>query len=137
MAGLVPAIHVFLIQPRTWMPGTRPGHDDSQGDPDMKREDLTEKLLDIKREKEWTWKYICEQIGGYSEVLIVGAILGKMKLTQPPAANAGGLPAKIRLTKPQAANAGELFGLSKSETAMLNEIPMRAENVQMPPQDPP
>ncbi len=24
----------------------------------------------------------------------------------------------------------------KSETAMLNEIPMRAENVQMPPQDP-
>ena len=85
----------------------------------MKRADLTEKLLDIKREKEWTWKYICEQIGGYSEVLIVGAILGNMKLT-----------------KPQAANAGELFGLSKSETAMLNEIPMRAENVQMPPQDP-
>ena len=85
----------------------------------MLRSDLTEKLLDIKREKEWTWKYICEQIGGYSEVLIVGAILGNMKLT-----------------KPQAANAGELFGLSKSETAMLNEIPMRAENVQMPPQDP-
>ena len=74
----------------------------------MKREDLTEKLLDIKREKGWTWKYICEKIGGYSEVLIVGAILGQMKLT-----------------KPQAANAGELFGLSKSETAMLNEMPMR------------
>ncbi|WP_371419896.1 cyanase [Tardiphaga sp.] len=85
----------------------------------MLRSDLTEKLLDIKREKEWTWKYICEQIGGYSEVLIVGAILGNMKLT-----------------KPQAANAGELFGLTKAETAMLNEIPMRAENVQMPPQDP-
>ena len=59
----------------------------------MKREDLTEKLLDIKREKGWTWKHICEQIGGYSEVLIVGAMLGQMKLT-----------------KPQAANAGELFG---------------------------
>ena len=44
----------------------------------MKRSDLTEKLLDIKREKEWTWKSICEQIGGYSEVLIVGAILGQM-----------------------------------------------------------
>ncbi len=54
------------------------------------------------------------------EVLIVGAILGNMKLT-----------------KPQAANAGELFGLTKAETAMLNEVhPMRAENVQMPPQDP-
>jgi hypothetical protein len=26
MAGLVPAIHVFLITPlKTWMPGTRPG----------------------------------------------------------------------------------------------------------------
>ncbi|HEX7924660.1 MAG TPA: cyanase, partial [Bradyrhizobium sp.] len=26
----------------------------------MKREDLTEKLLDIKREKGWSWKHICE-----------------------------------------------------------------------------
>ena len=60
----------------------------------MKRSDLTEKLLDIKREKGWSWKHICEAIGGYSDVLIVGAILGQMKLT-----------------KPQAANAGELFGL--------------------------
>src|ERR1700759_4824412 len=85
----------------------------------MKRSDLTEKLLDIKREKGWSWKHICQAIGGYSEVLIVGAILGNMKLT-----------------KPQAANAGELFGLSKAETAMLNEIPMRAETMQMPPQDP-
>jgi hypothetical protein len=24
-AGLVPAIHVFLISLKTWMPGTRPG----------------------------------------------------------------------------------------------------------------
>ncbi len=55
----------------------------------MKREDLTEKLLDIKREKGWSWKYICEKIGGYSEVLIVGAIMGQMKLTKPQAANAG------------------------------------------------
>ena len=54
----------------------------------MKREDLTEKLLDIKREKGWSWKYICEKIGGYSEVLIVGAIMGQMKLTKPQAANA-------------------------------------------------
>ena len=83
----------------------------------MKRSDLTEKLLDIKREKDWSWKYICEKIGGYPEVLITGAILGQMKLT-----------------KPQAANAGELFGLSKSETAMLNEVPMRG--TPMPPTDP-
>ncbi|UZE51387.1 cyanase [Rhodopseudomonas sp. P2A-2r] len=85
----------------------------------MIRSDLTEKLLDIKRDNAWSWKYICEKIGGHSEVLIVGAILGNMKLT-----------------KPQAAAAGELFGLSKSEIAMLNEVPMRAENVQMPPTDP-
>jgi cyanate lyase len=85
----------------------------------MIRADLTEKLLDIKRDNEWTWKYICEKIGGHSEVLIIGAILGNMKLT-----------------KPQAAAAGELFGLSKSEMLMLNEVPMRAENVQMPPTDP-
>jgi hypothetical protein len=25
MAGLVPAIHVFFADPKTWMPGTRPG----------------------------------------------------------------------------------------------------------------
>ena len=83
----------------------------------MKRSDLTEKLLDIKREKGWTWKYICEQIGGYSEVLITGAILGQMKLT-----------------KPQAAKAAEMFGLSKSEQALLNEVPNRGSS--MPPTDP-
>src|SRR5204862_4723127 len=85
----------------------------------MIRSDLTEKLLDIKREKGWSWKFICEKIGGFSEVLIVGALLGQMKLT-----------------KPQAANAAELFGLSKSEAAMLNEIPMRGEGTPMPPTDP-
>src|SRR5258707_12985840 len=86
----------------------------------MKRSDLTEKMLDIKREKGWSWKHICEKIGGYSEVLIVGAMLGQMKLT-----------------KPQAANAGELFGLSKSETAMLNEGPVRGAGTPRPPTDPP
>jgi cyanate lyase len=85
----------------------------------MIRSDLTEKLLDIKRDNAWSWKHICEKIGGHSEVLIVGAILGQMKLT-----------------KPQAAAAGELFGLTKSEIAMLNEVPMRGENTPMPPTDP-
>ncbi len=83
----------------------------------MKRSDLTEKILDIKREKGWSWKYICGQIGGYSEVLIVGALLGQMKLT-----------------KPQAAKAAELFGLGDAEQAMLNEVPYRGS--QMPPTDP-
>ena len=85
----------------------------------MKRSDLTEKLLDIKREKGWSWKHICEKIGGFSDVLIVSAILGQMKLT-----------------KPQAANAAELFGLSKAEEAMINEVPMRGAGTPMPPTDP-
>jgi cyanate lyase len=85
----------------------------------MKREALTEKLLDIKREKGWTWKHICTEIGGMSDVLIAGAILGQHKLT-----------------KPQAANAAKLFGLSKTEQAMLNEVPMRGTATPMPPTDP-
>ncbi|HEU4806508.1 MAG TPA: cyanase [Nitrobacter sp.] len=85
----------------------------------MKRSDLTEKILDIKREKEWNWKYIAGEIGGFSEILIVSALLGHMKLT-----------------KPQAAAAGKLFGLSKTEIAMLNEVPMRGAGTPMPPTDP-
>jgi cyanate lyase len=85
----------------------------------MKRSDLTEKLLDIKRAKGWTWKYICEQIGGMSPVMVTGALLGQQKLT-----------------KPQATKAGELFGLSQSEMALLNEVPMRGTGTPMPPTDP-
>jgi cyanate lyase len=85
----------------------------------MKRADLTEKILDIKREKGWSWKYIVGEIGGSSEVLIVGALLGQHKLT-----------------KPQAAKAGDLFGLSAAETAMINEVPMRGDGTAMPPTDP-
>ena len=83
----------------------------------MKRSDLTEKILDIKREKNWSWKYIASEIGGMSEVLIVGALLGQMKLT-----------------KPQCEKAARLFELSESEKRLLNEIPMRG--TQMPPTDP-
>ena len=42
----------------------------------MRREELTEKILDIKREKGWTWKQITDEIGGMSPVLVVGALLG-------------------------------------------------------------
>ena len=83
----------------------------------MTRAELTEKLLEIKREKGWTWKHICHEIGGMSPVLITGAILGQMKLT-----------------KPQVAKAAELFGLSNVEQALLNETPNRGSP--MPPTDP-
>lgn len=36
----------------------------------MTRAELTEKLLDIKRDKGWSWKYICGEIGGMSPVLV-------------------------------------------------------------------
>jgi cyanate lyase len=85
----------------------------------MKREELTEKILDIKREKDWGWKHITSEIGGMSEVLIVGALLGQMKLP-----------------KPLAKAAAELFGLSPVEERMLNEVPYRGGGTPMPPTDP-
>lgn len=83
----------------------------------MTRTQLTEKILDIKREKGWSWKHICAEIGGISPVLIVGALLGQMKLV-----------------KPLAAKAAALFGLSAVEERMLNEVPYRGSP--MPPTDP-
>ena len=83
----------------------------------MKREELTEKILDIKREKDWSWKHITEEIGGMSPVLVVGALLGQM-----------------RLPKVLVAKAVSLFGLSEAEGRMLNEVPARG--TPMPPTDP-
>ncbi len=83
----------------------------------MTRAGLTEKILDIKREKDWTWQYICREIGGMSEVLVVGALLGQMKLV-----------------KPLARKAADLFGLTAAEERMLNEVPSRG--TAMPPTDP-
>ena len=83
----------------------------------MKRAELTEKILDIKREKGWSWKHITDEIGGLSPVLVVGALLGQMKLP-----------------KPLAEKAASFFGLSESEKHMLNEIPTRG--TPMPPTDP-
>ena len=83
----------------------------------MTRAELTEKILDFKREKDWSWKYIYEQIGGMSEVLVVGALLGQMKLV-----------------KPLAKKAAALFELSGAEERLLNEVPYRGTT--MPPTDP-
>jgi len=83
----------------------------------MKREQLTEKLLDIKREKAWTWQHITDEIGGMSPVLIVGALLGQM-----------------RLPKALAQRAQTLFALSEIEKRLLSEVPNRG--TPMPPTDP-
>jgi cyanate lyase len=89
----------------------------TQGVRPMRREELTEKILDIKRDKGWTWKQITDEIGGISPVLIVGALLGQMKLV-----------------KPLAAKAAAMFGLTPNEEKMLNEVPYRG--TPMPPTDP-
>ncbi len=83
----------------------------------MRREELTEKILDIKREKGWSWQQITAEIGGVSPILVVGALLGQQKLV-----------------KPLAAKAAALFGLSPGEERMLNEVPHRG--TPMPPTDP-
>ena len=83
----------------------------------MRRDQLTEKILDIKRSKGWSWRQITEEIGGVSSLLIVGALLGQMKLV-----------------KPLAKTAAILFGLGEDEERMLNEVPKRG--TPMPPTDP-
>jgi cyanate lyase len=57
----------------------------------MTREQLTEKILDIKREKGLTWATICKEVGGISPVLVVGAPLGQRKLVKPLARKAAAL----------------------------------------------
>ncbi|EJU15010.1 MULTISPECIES: cyanase [unclassified Sphingomonas] len=84
----------------------------------MKRQDLTEKLLDIKREKGWNWAHICETIGGASPVLVTAGILGQM-----------------RFTRAQASAAAELFGLTEAETRLIQEVPYRG-TFTTPPTDP-
>ena len=83
----------------------------------MTREQLTEKILDIKRERGWPWAHIAREIGGMSEILIVGALLGQGKLVKPLARKAAGL-----------------FGLTETEERMLNETPYRGTS--MPQTDP-
>jgi cyanate lyase len=85
----------------------------------MKREELTEKILDVKREKSLTWKEICATIGGGSPILITAACHGQMKLTPE-----------------QAGKAKALFGLSDMEAKMLTEIPYRGSLPSVPPTDP-
>ena len=83
----------------------------------MTRGQLTEKILGIKRERGWSWAHIAREIGGMSEILIVGALLGQGKLV-----------------KPLARKAAALFGLAETEERMLNETPYRG--TPMPPTDP-
>ncbi len=85
----------------------------------MTRDDLTEKLSDIKRENNWTWSWIAEQIGGLSPILITAALHGQM-----------------RLPKAQCARARDLFGLTLAAERLLHEPPYRGSLPSLPPTDP-
>lgn len=85
----------------------------------MKRDDLTEKILDAKRESGMSWEDIAVSIGGCSPILITAALLGQM-----------------RLTPGQAEKARALFKLTETETKMLTEPPYRGSLPSLPPTDP-
>jgi cyanate lyase len=85
----------------------------------MKREHLTDKILDSKRMSGMSWKAIASKIGGGSPILITAALLGQMKLTPE-----------------QANRAREVFHLTEAETKMLTEIPYRGSLPSVPPTDP-
>jgi cyanate lyase len=81
----------------------------------MTRDELTRKILSIKRAKGLTWKAIVAEIGGGSAVYLTAALLGQMKLRPE-----------------QADRAAKLFGLDEDESLLLQEIPHRGSPTVVP-----
>jgi cyanate lyase len=85
----------------------------------MTRNELTCKLLSIKRAKGLTWKTIVAEIGGGSAVYLTAALMGQMKLRPE-----------------QAERAARLFDLVEDEQCLLQEIPYRGSLPTVVPTDP-
>jgi cyanate lyase len=85
----------------------------------MTRDELTRKILDIKRTKGIGWKTIVAEIGGGSAVYLTAALLGQMKLRPE-----------------QAERAAKLFALDAAEQGLLQEIPYRGSLPGAVPTDP-
>jgi len=85
----------------------------------MTRDELTRKILSIKRAKGVTWKTIVAEIGGGSAVYLTAALMGQM-----------------RLRPEQAERAARLFELDEDEKRLLQEIPYRGSLPSMVPTDP-
>jgi len=81
----------------------------------MTRDELTRKILSIKRAKNLTWKKIVAEIGGGSAVYLAAALMGQMKLRPE-----------------QAERAAKLFDLDKDEKHLLQEIPYRGSLPSVP-----
>ena len=85
----------------------------------MTRDELTRKILSIKRAKRLTWKAIVAEIGGGSAVYLTAALMGQMKLRPE-----------------QAERAAQLFELDADEKGLLQEIPYRGSLPGAVPTDP-
>jgi len=85
----------------------------------MTRDELTRKILSIKRAKSLSWKAIVAQIGGASAVYLTAALMGQMKLRPE-----------------QAERAARLFELDEDEQRLLQEIPYRGSSPTVVPTDP-
>ena len=85
----------------------------------MTRDELTGKILSIKRAKGLSWKAIVTEIGGGSAVYLTAALMGQMKLRPE-----------------QAERAAKLFGLDDNEKLLLQEIPYRGSLPTAVPTDP-
>src|SRR3984885_1950247 len=75
----------------------------------MKRAELAEKILDIKREKGWTWKHVTDEIGGVSPVVNHAA------LAREPARHL--IPKLRKLPRPSIAERSASFGIAVMKLA--------------------
>ena len=85
----------------------------------MTRDELTRKILSIKRGRSLTWKAIVAEIGGGTPVYLTAALMGQMKLRPE-----------------QAERAAKLFELDEDEKRLLQEIPYRGSLPTVVPTDP-
>ena len=85
----------------------------------MTRDELTRKILSIKRSEGLSWKTIVTEIGGGTAVYVTAALMGQMKLRPE-----------------QAERAARLFGLDEDEQRLLQEIPYRGSLPTLVPTDP-
>ncbi len=85
----------------------------------MTRDELTRKIIGLKRAKGLSWKTIVAEIGGGSALYLTAALLGQMKLRPD-----------------QAERAAKMLGLDAEEQNLLQEIPYRGSLPTAVPSDP-
>jgi cyanate lyase len=85
----------------------------------MTRDELTRKIVAIKRAKGLSWKTMVAEIGGGSAVYLTAALMGQMKLRPE-----------------QAERAAKLLGLDADEQSLLQQIPYRGSLPAPAPTDP-